>query len=334
MKKSLIALAVAGVVSAPAFAATSNVDISGRMAYDVTKMGSTGNSNLNTYNVNNNNSRFAFAGTEDLGGGMKAGFFASYNWGLGNGNSLSSQETYAHLGGGWGQARIGTQDPLMKSIGRRVDMFADQSTGDARHLTAQGGIDGRRDNVVSYFSPNFGGFQVAVAHAMDETKASDSGAANMINVTYANGPLYVGLGYDKVDRVSDQKTWRLGAGYNLGDLRLTGLYQNSDNVGGNSHADNKVWGLGAGYKIGAITVKGQYYKVSDDRAARDASTYALGGDYAFSKRTTLQLAYSKVKNDANATYGGATVAGGTNDPIAIAAGADPSRLSLGLVHLF
>jgi len=35
MKKSLIALAVAGVVSAPAFAATSNVDVYGKLHVSV-----------------------------------------------------------------------------------------------------------------------------------------------------------------------------------------------------------------------------------------------------------------------------------------------------------
>jgi predicted porin len=335
MKKSLITLAVAGALSAPAFAATSNFDISGRMAFDVTKMGSTGVSDQNTYNVNNDASRIAFGGTEDLGGGMKAGFWASYNWGFGTGSGVRSQETYAFLGGDWGTARVGTHDPLIKGfIGRKVDLFADQSTGDARYLTNQGGIDGRRDNVVAYLSPNFSGFQVGVAHGLDETKGNNAGAANMALVTYTGGPLYVGLGYDKVDLSSDQKTWRLGAGYNLGDLRFVGLYQQSDNVGGNSAADNKVWALGAGYKIGAITVKGQYYKLSDDRSAADASTYAFGADYAFSKRTTLQLAYSKLKNDANATYGGAAVTSGTNDVFTIAPGADPNRLSLGIAHTF
>lgn len=333
MKKSLIALAVAGAFAAPAFAATSNIDISGKMAWDVTKMGSTGVSDNNTMRVNNNNSRITVRGTEDLGGGMKAGFSATYGWGLGNGSSLSSQETYAFLGGGWGEARIGVHDPLIKPISRRVDLFADQSTGDARHLTQQGGIDGRANNVVAYISPNFSGFQVAVGHAMDETKASNSGATNMASLTYNNGPLYLGLGYDDRDLASDQTTWRVGASYSLGDLRFVGVYQNTDSVGGNSAADVKVWGLGAGYTMGAMTFKGQYYNLSDDRASSDASTYALGVDYAFSKRTVAQLAYSKVKNDSGVNYGGGTPVAGM-DAVGIAGGADPTRVSLGIVHNF
>ena len=345
MKKSLIALAVAGAFAAPAFAATSNIDISGKMAWDVTKMGSTGTSDLDTYRVNNNNSRITVRGTEDLGGGMKAGFSATYNWGLGNGSQFTSQETYALLGGGWGEVRIGVHDPLIKPIARRVDLFADQSTGDARHLTAQGGIDGRANNVLAYISPNFSGFQVAVGHAMDETKGvSTAGSVNMASLTYNNGPLYIGLGYDDrndlgvgapiAPTADDQTTWRVGASYSLGDLRFVGMYQSTDSVGGTAGADVKVWGLGAGYTMGALTFKGQYYDLSDDRASRDASAYALGVDYAFSKRTVAQLAYSKVKNDSGINYGGATVAGGTNDAIAIANGADPTRLSLGIVHNF
>lgn len=341
MMKKILAVAVASAFAAPAFAATANVDISGKMSWDVTKMSGTGTPAENTYHLMSNNSRFTFRGSEDLGNGMKAGFSLTY--GLGgtgaasappsSGGAFAGQEQYVFLSTGFGEVRAGVHDPLIKPIGRSVDLFADQNTGDARHLTAQGSIDGRFNNVVAYISPNFSGFQVALGKGMDESSVGNSGSVDMITGTYRNGGLYVGLGYDKRDLVDDQKTWRVGASYTMGDLRFTGLYQKNDNVGGAAAADMKVWGLGAGYKMGAITLKGQYYTLSDDRADRDTKTYALGADYAFSKRTVAQLAYQKFKNDSLVARGGAApVAGG--DVITIANGADPSRIALGLVHNF
>lgn len=367
MMKKILAVAIVSAFAAPAFAATANVDISGVMAWDVTKVGNTGNVNQNTYRLNSNNSRFTFRGSEDLGGGMKAGFSLTYGLGSattttttstctdntdvstctytsttangagapGSGSGVAAQEQYVFLSTGFGELRAGVHDPLIKSIGRAVDLFGNQSTGDGRHLTATAGhnIDGRADNVVAYISPNFSGFQIAVGKVLDETKVANSQESDMATATYRNGGLYLGLGYHKADRTNDLKAWRLGASYTMGDLRVVAMYDSVDNVNNNAAADHKVWGLGAGYKMGAITLKGQYYTRNDDRANWDSKMYALGADYAFSKRTVAQLAYSKVKNDTSATYGGgAPVA--HMDNLTIGAGFDPSRFSLGLSHSF
>jgi predicted porin len=86
--------------------------------------------------------------------------------------------------------------------------------------------------------------------------------------------------------------------------------------------------------MGPITLKTQYYSLSNKTAANeDSKMWALGADYALSKRTTAQVAYSKVTNEANASYGGVAVVAGS-DALTIAGGADPHRFSLGLKHTF
>lgn len=340
--KKILAIAIASAFAAPAFAATANIDFGGTMSWDVTSMSSTGNSNANTTYVNNNNSVLFFRGSEDLGGGMTARFSATYQLGSNNGAGIASQDAFIALGSkGVGEVRVGIHDPLIKTIGRRVDLFGNQSTGDSRHLTALGSVDGRYNNQVMYFSPDLSGFQVALAHSMDETKATiggvsnaaGGGSANQVSVTYGAGPLFAGLGYDNVDLATDQKTWRLVGSYTMGDLRFTGLYQDSANVAGDAAADIDVWGVGAAYKMGNITLKGQYYSLDDDRVNRDSKFYALGADYAFSKRTSAMLGYQKFKNDSVATYGGTAVVAGM-DAVTIGSGFDPSRVSLQLRHNF
>ena len=68
MKKSLIALAVAGAFAAPAMAATSNVDVYGLMHFAIEDT----NVNGQDLQVTDRVSRIGFKGSEDLGGGLKA----------------------------------------------------------------------------------------------------------------------------------------------------------------------------------------------------------------------------------------------------------------------
>lgn len=369
MMKKVLAVAIASAFAAPAFAATANVDISGKMAYEVSKISNTGNNDATT-KLSSNNSRFTFSGREDLGGGMKAGFSMTTGFGASSGAAFAAQDTYVFIEGGWGHIRAGVHDNLVKGIGRRVDLFADQITGDARHLTQNqaflntsaatlvtsrtgASIDARANNVIAYMSPNFGGFQVAVGTGLDEDKRSDRGQLTMATGTYANGPLYVGLGYYKADNArtpgaisningvattttyagADEKAWRLGARYNMGDLAFVGMYQNVKNIAGFDGFDAKTWGVGAGYKMGAMTFKGQYYSLKAEDTALNSKMYALGVDYAFSKRTVAQLAYSKVTNKDLAALGGMNAVGAA-DTFNVVAGKDPSRISLGLVHNF
>jgi predicted porin len=366
MQKKLIALAVASAFAVPAaFAATSNVDISGKVAFSVGNLSGASSSSTGSGGmiVNDENSRMTLKGSEDLGGGMKAGFSATYQFNANqSGTNFAGQEIYGTLGGGFGTLVYGVHDNLVKGIGRKVDLFGDQTAGDARYMTNNGFIDGRGGNVVAYVSPDFSGLSLALAYNPDEKKGNNQGATTMGTLTYANGPLYAAAGYYSVDNGSlctttysasintstgaigststcstvgaaDEKGWRAGVTYSLGDLKLVGQYQDQSNIAGVDGADAKVWGAGAAYKIGAITLKGQYYSYNDKAANKDSKMYVLGGDYSLSKRTTVQLAYGKVTNQSAQNKGGIGVTGGA-DKYTISNGKDPSRITIGVRHDF
>ena len=76
MKKTLIALAVAGVVAAPAaFAATSNVDVYGVMSFSVDRANTDDSTTFDDTDMvtgRDNVSRIGLKGSEDLGGGLSA----------------------------------------------------------------------------------------------------------------------------------------------------------------------------------------------------------------------------------------------------------------------
>ena len=93
MKKSLIALAVAGAVAAPAaFAATSNVDIYGIFGASVDII-DRDNASEDEFKVSSTASRIGFKGAEDLGGGLSA------IWQVETGLDIDGQNTTPN---GWG----------------------------------------------------------------------------------------------------------------------------------------------------------------------------------------------------------------------------------------
>jgi predicted porin len=364
MQKKLIALAVAGLVAAPAFAATSNVDVGGTMNLSVDYIDADVAGNGSNVNVSSNSSNIFFKGSEDLGNGLKGIWqIQTYFSAGGTGNAdtgvagestkdgVSSGNTYVGLAGGFGTALIGKHEAPAKLIGRSVDLFGDQ-LGDNRNFTAKpagqsNGWDLRPNNVIAYISPNFSGFSGAIAYVTNVTE-SDSTNDNSIDAwsgsaKYENGPLMLGLGY-QVHNLSetnpaneDENMWRLAASYNLGDLRLVGLYQQAADMNGTTNNDVKTWGVGAAYKMGNMTFKGQYYSADDrDNAANTSGEmYAIGLDYALSKRTTVQFSYAATDNDSGVEY--SAFGGGHGDNVCGDGGVtcgDPSGFGINVKHAF
>jgi predicted porin len=332
MKKSLIALAVAGVVSAPAFAATANVDVYGVMNAAVSYVDDQPSA-INDIQFSTFGSRIGFKGAEDLGGGMKA------IWQIESGvnfeeqsGSLSGRNSFVGLSGGFGTALIGNHDTPLKSVGRAVDLFGD-TIGDSRNVMG-GGSDLRAKNVVAYITPDMGGFGVAAAYSTDLGVSGAAGDADNrgvynVSATYKNGPLFLGLGYgdgDGHEAAGLGAHMRGAAGFTMGALKFVGQY---DKLDGDNSADYDAWMAGVAYSMGAITLKGNYMDGDFDGAGADPQQFNIGADYAMSKRTKLYAVYT---DGENVTLGKGA---GSSDQIPSGvAGGDVSGLSLGMVHTF
>ncbi|WP_296892094.1 porin [Thiobacillus sp.] len=371
MQKKLIALALASAFAAPAFAATSNVDISGQLNLSVDYLDSDTVTNGGNVGVSSNASNIIFKGSEDLGGGLKAlwqiqTYFST--GGTGNTDStngsapdgVSSGNTFVGLGGGFGTVILGKNESPVKMLSRKTDFFGNQ-IGDSRNLTSVGGtnsagFDTRPNNQVAYTTPSMSGLSGTVAYFSNmNTTAAVSGTASPDATdksvdgwaaagNYENGPLMLGLGYETHNlsnanaALSDEKVLRLAAGYAIGNFKFTGLYQKADDIAGINGADRKVWGLGAGYNMGNILLKAQYYDAGDLNSVSNtgAQMYAIGADYSLSKRTKLQFAYAATDNDSGAAF--SAFGGGHGDnPYSGAnatAGANPTGFSMGVVHNF
>lgn len=396
MNKKLLALAVAGAFAAPAaMADSSNVTIGGYMNFSVDSLkgaNTAGTDLVSKTNVSSNASNIYFKGTEDLGNGLSAiwqiqTYFSAGGTGNtdtsfgGSADGVSSGNTYVGLSSkSWGMVILGKHEAPFKLLSRKVDLFNNQ-LGDSRNLVAgatgaelgaddvtTGGWDLRPNNVIAYGTPNFNGFSALVAYVtnISSSAAQDGSTGTTINnnavnawsasATYENGPIYVGLGYQRHnfskgatgDNRNDEKAWRLAAGYNFGDFKVVGLYQRESDMWVNSTnnaAKRTVWGLGGAYKMGANTFKLQYYKAGDIKNtniawANDsgATLWALGVDHALSKRTTVYAAYARTNNDRYAKYsafgGGHGDNPGSVTPTATRDSKDPSGFSIGVIHTF
>lgn len=96
-----------------------------------------------------------------------------------------------------------------------------------------------------------------------------------------------------------QKTWGLGGNYLLGKARVHAHYmkaQHDKSAGGATRQSDAVLGLGVTYPVSPLlTVRAAYYRDAGSDvggvSGRDGTrnTVALVGDYAFSKRTSLNV---------------------------------------------
>jgi predicted porin len=302
MKKTLIALAVAGVVAAPAaFAATSNVDIYGkvRMSMDRVDIDGTGSQ----WQIEDRVSRVGVKGSEDLGGGLKAIWQVEQGVAVDSAGAFGGADlrnTFVGLNGGFGTVLMGRHDTPYKIAGS-ADLFADtiadsQSSGG---IIGYSGFDTRASNTVAYITPTMSGLHAAVALVPGEaagTNADGLADAYSMAAMYNNGPFNASLGYENYDNIADNHAMKVNVGYTMGNLKFGGTYEKQTRAAANLDAKNYL--VSAAYGMGNITLMAQYGNRNSDTDANDKKRFVVGAGYAFSKRTDAYLAYM---NDNNGT---------------------------------
>ncbi len=233
MQKKLITLAVAGALGAPilAYAQASTVEIYGRANLAWQNWRATGataaaGNFASRTRIADSGSRIGFRVNEDLGGGLRAFAViesgANIDTGTVNGQSgagntstgtLATRTSYLGLGGSWGDVRMGRQDvywvsgPLTQTGPNYVDQTAD-------FITDPGilGIPAARmNNVLSYNSPTWSGFNFTVSYSPNATE----------------GATYTGTGQAKDD------LWGITLRYNAPQFYVQGDWaRRRDAIGG------------------------------------------------------------------------------------------------------
>ena len=365
MQKKLIALAVAGLVSAPAFA-QSNVTI-----YGVADLGLgfiDGGKAGDTTGLANGTwagSRLGFRGTEDLGNGLKALFTLEYgldideNEGVGTG-SLKARQSFVGLQGGFGTVVAGRlQTPGYYFAGKYVPLGGwasvhDFMAGQGQDFTIED--SSRIDSAVAYMTPSFSGFSATLVYGfgneVNEEDAATPGtnkADNVIAVglNYDNGPLSLGGVYHQLNdpdqsnavaKREDVKEWALGGSYDFGVAKLFATYQEREIgfYGATADYEDDVWTVGVSAPIGAAgSVSLAYGQYDGDGNGNEADSWSLGYTHALSKRTSLYAMYARLSTDNGYTgYSGKNAAGLGAEKVSILADEDVDRMAVGISHKF
>tara|TARA_B100001105_G_C22400378_1_gene449090 strand:+ start:2297 stop:3403 length:1107 start_codon:yes stop_codon:yes gene_type:complete len=278
-------------------------------------------------------SRLGFRGVEDLGGGLKAGFWlesaVNSDDGTSNATRFWHRRATVSLLGDFGEIRLGRD--LVPTFNGWLDFetFGTVGVGSLLNLytTVGAPVDTlvRADNMVSYFLPsNLGGFygQLSVAAGEGTVGKKYMGARG----GYKTQTFNVGGFYGETESTGDDKfkTGGIAANYDFGLFTLQGIV--SENKF--RSAKERHYTFSGFAPFGQGTIRASYTKVQGKGTldGNDADQFAVGYVHNLSKRTALYGTYALIKNDGNADYR----VGGR----ASALGDDSQGLEVGIRHTF
>jgi predicted porin len=277
MKKLLIATAALAMVAGTA-QAQSSVQVYGildlgysdqKHSADASFEGFGANASESFKQVNGKSglsgSRLGFKGTEDLGGGLKAGFV--YELGLNTestsvdkANAMTVRAANVSLSGGFGGLTIGRQNSIGKNMNDQFTAFGGGGSftqGSVVHTVTGNAGSGslandvelgaeikplvdRISNAVTYTSPKIGGLTVTLqANEKSSDLSTDEGkiqsSAQAIRADYAAGKLNVSVAYTDAtakeegpSTKADADLTQVGVSYDFGAAKVFLAYADAD----------------------------------------------------------------------------------------------------------
>jgi len=265
MKKTWVALAVAGAFVAGTAQAQSSVtlygilDVGYQWIEQPTAVGTGTTARIqqeSTSAINGGHqfgNRWGLRGSEDLGGGLKAIFQLESGFNIdsgtsGQGGRLFGRQAYAGLSSGWGSVVAGRIATFSSGTGA-FDMISPVDPfGTGFGLASMGNTfysanSLRLDNTLAYVSPTFAGFKGGVAYSFnvdgaEQTPSGKNTSAFASGVNWSYGPFYAVVTYDVVNFADatpsreDQKHLQLGGTFTMGPFKLHAAYADQSNISG------------------------------------------------------------------------------------------------------
>lgn len=304
MKKTLITLAAVAATGV-AFA-QSSVTISGALTAAYERYGIVGDAQLSSYGTDAN--YIYFQGTEDLGGGLKVSFDLQkrFNIDTGIGNGKEFENSFITVAGKFGAMKVGRHQAISVA---KYDIFGGSGTnatnaGTAAAYYAYNNLTGSRyDDAISYTTPSFSGFKATAVTTLSPV-VNTQREATAVSLNYDNGPLSLAAVVEQTPAatVAAKRTDKnIGASYNFGMAKALLLWGQE----GNAKSRTTV---GVIVPVGAaITLKAAFRTDGETVSSAGVvsttkSVYALGAEYALSKRTQLFAHYGDSDSQAQAAY--------------------------------
>jgi len=297
MKKTMIAMAVAGVIAAPI--ASAEVSISGSVEQEFYDDSGADGWEAATFNMLN------FSASEDLGNGMTA--FAKYNFLTKSGNTSGSDkgDNVVGLSGDFGTVVLGTMEDFTEGKAMsRMTMSGSKAMIEPTDITI------RTPQGMAYVSPAFSGVTFGVAGYA----AGDAGSSNLDAVDlmahYVNGPLDIIATREVTNKDAtsgtegDQEATVIGASYTMGDLKVGILNVDINNEDGTEANDNTDVAMRLDYVIGnnKITVGTLDDESASGGVGTDVDTIEV--THKLSSRTNMYIGNASRASTDNYTYVG------------------------------
>jgi predicted porin len=244
-----------------------------------------------------------------------------------SGSRLFSRVATVGLAGPFGEVRFGHGYTPLFLVQATADPFGAGMVAQTSNLYTN--LTVRNDNAIYYDTPRlFGGLQGSLVYQIGEstTNSPTPGPANPTGagqakrgndrygagLTYANGPIFAGVGYEQIRANLDNyrvRTLDAAATYDFGIVKLHALYYQTKNDNGNNIAafgstnrlKQHVYNVGFTVPFGAWSFLGQYGRMTDRSTSNSGANlgnprvnnFGAGLRYSLSKRTILYSAYSR-----------------------------------------
>ncbi len=354
MNKKLIALAVLGATFAPAVMAQSAnpVTLYGRiwvMANSVKADGGAAAPLGNRTTIVDESSLIGVRGTEDLGGGLKAWFqLESSSPPDAGGGTFGSRNSGVGLQGGFGTIVLGRWDTPFKLSMIFVDPYGQNTMGNQLGIVGYSGSAAsstdfarRENNMIQYWTPNWGGFSGRFMYGANEGKTATVNPSNLsMSFDYAKGPFRINYAYEKHNDQRfgvatanvDEKGQNIASTFVFGPIKLGLLFQKIEVTG---RTDRRGSFGGITYTAGKNEFIATYGRNRNGGSSApnvvqpEAKQAGIGYNYNFSKRTTFMMRYAEIKNNSVSSLSAAAFG-----LPALAADQDPKGFGAGFRHTF
>lgn len=246
-----------------------------------------------------NTSRLGVRGKEDLGDGSYARFQLEHRFAIDTGASSNANTFWLGRSVGavgnasWGEIYGGREysaaywvalnaDPTSWSYVSQTGTPYTYANYTAVAATIEA-TNNRWSNSLGYKTPTWNGLSGEVAMAPGEGPRKRNTSSN---VQYKNGPVWVGLGVDRLDKKNNLNV--LAGGYDFGVVYPTLSYSQAK---GGLSGDAKSYTVSVRVPVNYGRVYASYGALQPDKPQQDSTMVGLGSEYTLSKRT---LAYANV----------------------------------------
>ncbi|MDI3324431.1 porin [Pontibacterium granulatum] len=275
MKKSIIALAVAGALVAPL--AQADATLYGSLRLKVQSL-----DGANELNVTDNSSRIGIKGSTELFSGAKGIFQFEQAVSTVDGAFSSGRLASAGITGDFGTVNAGRQwSPFATWTLFPTDIVDNRTSGASGY---QPGLH-RLANTVAYVSPNMSGFQAAaVIIAANNADGEDLDAYNLA-AKYAMGGLTVAASTVGLE-AANQDVNSLAVSYEADALYVAARYQDDETAGAGQEDSYEVAGS---YTMGNTKVLANFVDSDDDAVGEQ---WSLEVQQKLGKKARMFAAYT------------------------------------------